>query len=434
MAYGLIDAASFTDRQVLVVGGGDTAVEAALALAEQPGNRVTLSYRKDAFFRIRGRNERRLAQAVEGGRLHVLYRSEVRAIRSEAVELAVDGHPLELPNDEVFVMIGGEPPFALLEHAGVSFDPELRVPADALVERGTGLPKALGAGLALCLLALAWALWHADYYALEPALRAQHAKHALLRPAKGAGLGFGLAATGLIGLNLAYLLRRSPRLASPLFQWGSLRAWMTSHVATGILAFLCATLHAAMNPRDTVGGRAWLALFVLLVTGAVGRYLYAWVPRAANGRELAIEEVKLRLARMSEEQGGHRRSFQEAARDEVLELIERRQWKSSLIGRLSALAGLRVDLRRALERIRHHGGQQGVEGELVEETVALARRAHDTALMAAHYEDLRAVLGGWRWLHRWVAVLMVILIALHVAYALTYGAFFSSGSLPGGAG
>jgi hypothetical protein len=198
---------------------------------------------------------------------------------------------------------------------------------------------------------------------------------------------------------------------------------MTSHVATGILAFLCATLHAAMDPRDTVGGRAWAALGVLLVTGAVGRYLYAWVPRAANGRELELEEVKLRLARMSDELDGRRRSFQEAARDEVLELIERRQWSSTLPGRLAALFGVRIDLRRSLRRIREHGRQQGVPADQVRETVTLARRAHDTALMAAHYEDLRAVLSGWRWLHRWVAVLMVLLIALHVIYAVTYGSF-----------
>ena len=86
---------------------------------------------------------------------------------------------------------------------------------------------------------------------------------------------------------------------------------MTSHVATGILAFLCATLHAAMNPRDTVGGHAFLALFVLLVTGAIGRYFYAWVPRAANGRELELEEVKLRLATHV---GGARRSSGAASR------------------------------------------------------------------------------------------------------------------------
>jgi hypothetical protein len=155
------------------------------------------------------------------------------------------------------------------------------------------------------------------------------------------------------------------------------------------------------------------------------------VPRAANGRELELEEVKLRLARMSEAadaRGGQSKSFQEAARDEVLELIERRQWKGSFLGRLTALVGLRFDLRRSLGRIEHHGRQQGIGDEQVAETISIARRAHHTALMAAHYEDLRAVLGSWRWLHRWVALLMVLLLALHVIYALTYGSYLEGGA------
>ena len=436
VAYSLLDASSYEGRRVLVVGGGDSAVEAALGLSEQPGNRVTLSYRKESFFRIRHRNEQRLQAAVEANRLEVLYRSEVRAIGHDAVDLDLTTHlgthTTRIPNDEVFVMAGGVAPFELLEQSGVSFDPELRAPAEQLTEQGTGLLKALAAGFALSLFALAWSLWHADYYALPAALRPEHAKHHLLRPGQGIGLWFGIGSTALIVINLVYLLRRAPGLRQRVFTWGSLQAWMTSHVATGILAFLFATMHASMNPRDTVGGRAWLAMFVLLVTGAIGRYLYAWVPRATNGRELALEEVKLKLARMSDALDGTRRSFQEAARDEVFELIERRQWKSSFLGRLVSLVGLRLDLRRSLKRIRHRGLQESVPPEQIDETLTLARRAHDTAMMAAHYEDLRSVLGSWRWLHRWVAVLMVLLIALHVVYALTYGGFLAESGLLGG--
>ena len=60
VAYSLMDAASYRGRRVLVVGGGDSAVEAAIGLAEQPGNEVTLSYRGEAFTRIKARNEARL--------------------------------------------------------------------------------------------------------------------------------------------------------------------------------------------------------------------------------------------------------------------------------------------------------------------------------------------------------------------------------------
>ena len=205
---------------------------------------------------------------------------------------------------------------------------------------------------------------------------------------------------------------------------------MTSHVATGVLALLFATLHAAMAPRDTVGGHALWLLAALLTTGAIGRYFYAYLPRAANGRELELEEVKLQLARVGEQLDDGYRAFAQRARDEVARLIDARQWRSNFAGRVFALLGGRRDLRAALARIAVDGRSSAVPEEQVRETCELARRAHDTALAAAHYEDLRAILAAWRWMHRWVAALLVVLVALHVAYALTYGSALHEGVSP----
>jgi len=59
--------------------------------------------------------------------------------------------------------------------------------------------------------------------------------------------------------------------------------------------------------------------------------------------------------------------------------------------------------------------------------LSLARRAHRTALMAAHFEDLRAILGTWRYLHRWIAAALVVLVGIHIVHALLYGALFLDG-------
>jgi dihydropyrimidine dehydrogenase (NAD+) subunit PreT len=426
VAYSLLDARSYEGRRILVVGGGDSAIECALGLAEQPGNEVTLSYRREAFFRVKARNEQRLEQCLAAGRLHVLFESEVLAIAPDSVELdARSGGGRErvrLPNDEVFVMVGGVAPFGVLERSGVSFDPSLREPVAPVVEQGTGLLPALAAAFALSLVGLLWALWHSDYYLLSIEARPAEAKHALLRPGRGWGLGFGIAAAVLVVANLAYLLRRSQRWR---FVRGSLQGWMTSHVATGILALLCATLHGAMAPRDTVGGHSLAALALLLVTGAIGRYFYAWVPRAANGRELQIEEVKLRLGALAEQWDTSQRAFVQRVQEEVARLVASRQWRSSFLGRVRGLLGEQRELRRLLSHLEEEGERQGLPREKLDETLHLARRAHDTALAAAHYEDVRAVLNSWRYLHRWVAALMVLLLAVHIAYALTYGSFGS---------
>jgi hypothetical protein len=113
---------------------------------------------------------------------------------------------------------------------------------------------------------------------------------------------------------------------------------MTSHVATGILAVLFAVLHGAMDPRDTVGGHALLALALLAVTGAVGRYFYAWVPRAANGRELELEEVRRELGRLSDEWDRGQRAFADRVRGAIEADIEARQWSGSFLGRVRRAA------------------------------------------------------------------------------------------------
>ncbi len=426
VAYGLLDAHSYQGRRILVVGGGDSAVETALALAEQTGNEVTLSYRRERFHRIRGRNEQRLRESLEAQRLQVIHSSRVLAIHPGHVELAVASGPGDviqrLPNDEVFVMAGGLAPFELLERSGVSFDPALHPQQRAPGEQGTGLAKALAIGLALSLATLVFALWNLDYYALPSSGRPTHPKHHWLRPGRGLGLGLGIGATALIGLNLLYLVRRSQRFKLEL---GSLRLWMTSHVATGVLALLLAMLHGAMSPRDTVGGHAFWALAALLVTGAVGRYFYAYVPRAANGRELQLSEVKARLSRLSA--GWDQGQFSERARSEVEALVGRRQWRASLPGRILALLGVQRDLKRVLRRLERAGRELEVAPDQIRETLVLARRAHRVALMTAHFEDLRALLNSWRYLHRWGAVLLVALVLVHVLSALTYGSLLGGG-------
>ena len=119
--YRLLDAESYRGQHILVVGGGDSAVEAAIGLARQPDNVVTLSYRRDKLVRIKKKNDERLAPLLSSGAIRSLFGSQVKEIRPDAVTLAIGGETVELPNDYVFVFAGGEPPYAFLRAAGVSF-------------------------------------------------------------------------------------------------------------------------------------------------------------------------------------------------------------------------------------------------------------------------------------------------------------------------
>jgi thioredoxin reductase len=117
--YHLLDAASYEGKRILVVGGGDSAVEAALGLAEQRGNEVTLSYRREAFSRLKKRNEDRITQATRRRRLTVAFSSHPVEIRRDAVVLEAAGKQRVLPADYVWVFAGGTPPRDFLERIGV---------------------------------------------------------------------------------------------------------------------------------------------------------------------------------------------------------------------------------------------------------------------------------------------------------------------------
>ena len=121
MMYRLIETDHYIDSKVLVVGGGDSAVEAAMGLARQRGNQVTLSYRQQAFSRIKERNARRLEQCVSDGKIEVLFNSTPVEFTSHGVVLDVQGERRGIANDFVWIFAGGEPPHAFLKKIGVGF-------------------------------------------------------------------------------------------------------------------------------------------------------------------------------------------------------------------------------------------------------------------------------------------------------------------------
>ena len=130
VVYDIAEMADFAGRRVLVVGGGDSAVESAVGLANQAGTTVTLSYRAEAFDRVKPRNVEKLNAARATNRLTVVLKSVVREIRQDVVVLDVAGESRILPVDDVVVRIGGNPPQALLDRAGVRMvQKELAAPA-----------------------------------------------------------------------------------------------------------------------------------------------------------------------------------------------------------------------------------------------------------------------------------------------------------------
>jgi thioredoxin reductase/ferredoxin len=119
VVYRLIDPEQYRGTHVLVVGGGDSALEAAASIAEQPNTSVTLSYRGEAFGRAKAKNRARVEAAARRGTLTVKLRSNVKAIGREEALIECGGRQMTLRNDTVVVCAGGILPTSFLKTVGI---------------------------------------------------------------------------------------------------------------------------------------------------------------------------------------------------------------------------------------------------------------------------------------------------------------------------
>ena len=122
VTYHLKDPEQYRGKKCLVVGGGDSAVEAALQLSGEPETSVTVSYRKDAFSRIKKKNLNRINDAIDLGKVEVIWNSNVQEIHPDKVDIDVDGEMITRANDFVFVFIGGIMPSGFLKKLGIKVE------------------------------------------------------------------------------------------------------------------------------------------------------------------------------------------------------------------------------------------------------------------------------------------------------------------------
>jgi thioredoxin reductase len=122
VVYRLIDPQQYRGQHVLVVGGGDSALEAAASIAEERNTQVTLSYRSESFSRAKLKNRQRVEAAQQTGQLKVMLRSGIKRIGARDVEIEVGGRRTILQNDAVIVCAGGILPTPFLKSMGVAIE------------------------------------------------------------------------------------------------------------------------------------------------------------------------------------------------------------------------------------------------------------------------------------------------------------------------
>jgi len=122
VVYSLTDPEQYRNQHVLVVGGGDAALEAATSIADERGTTVTLSYRSAGFSRAKQKNRQKVDDAQAAGRLRVLLSSNVKEITQDKVLLDQEGTAITLPNNAIIVCAGGVLPTPFLKKIGISVE------------------------------------------------------------------------------------------------------------------------------------------------------------------------------------------------------------------------------------------------------------------------------------------------------------------------
>ena len=119
VAYRLLEPEEIKNKNILVVGGGDSAIESALLLAD--ANKVTLSYRSDSFSRLKVRNAENIEEAIKNKKVTVLFSSKIVAIDTDTVSYTMKDSTdvLKMKNDLVYIFAGGELPTQFLKKIGI---------------------------------------------------------------------------------------------------------------------------------------------------------------------------------------------------------------------------------------------------------------------------------------------------------------------------
>ncbi len=306
-------------------------------------------------------------------------------------------------------------------HAAATPPPALHaVPQTPARRRSGGRGDAIAIVLA-CLAPLALTAWGWRYYAEPFGARLRDPLHALLKPSGPVGLGLGLAGLALFLFMWLYPFRKSARWLA----WtGPVGAWMRVHVVAGLAIPLIVAVHAGWRFEGLIG-LGYLSMFVVSLSGIVGRYLYVHIPRSRNGLEMTMEEV-----------AGERRALVTniaAATGLVPAEIERRLAADTVAYEgLDPLRTLwrmfRDDLARGrtlrrLERelLRPRPGHAPLSRGELREAMKLARRELALSQQVRMLEGTRRVFGYWHVAHRPFAITALVAVLVHVVVAVVVG-------------
>jgi thioredoxin reductase/NAD-dependent dihydropyrimidine dehydrogenase PreA subunit len=431
VTYLLLHPEQYAGKKVLVVGGGDSALEIAQMVSAEPGTEVSISYRAPAFGRAKQRNKDNIEKLIRDGRVNAIMSSNVLSIHPDKVVLDVNGAKTEIANDYVVINVGGVLPTEFLKSLGVSIQRHVgqtiekpkkktvsstsRVLTDENTEERQRIR--LGTALAVLGLVILAGLWFTgrNYYWLPPAARVYSPLHKALKPGGVWGHGIGVVATVVMLSNFLLPLRKHWRR---LKGRKPIRHWLTFHVFVGVMSPLVILFHAAFGSNNMVATLCYSSLVCVVGTGLVGRFLFGLVPIAGDHY---LEMTELR-SRMEQLRGSLNPLLEKVRKPQEIHWLLRTA--TSLpregMGFFRALASWPVDLirvRLSLVACRSLFPERKDYHEFSTMITRLLRLKRQTSV----FRTAKKVMNYWRGFHVVLAVFLVLVIVMHIATAWYLG-------------
>ena len=250
-------------------------------------------------------------------------------------------------------------------------------------------------GLVLVAVTVGLAYRGYGFYKLSLEDRVEHPDFRTLRPSGTVGNGYGWVAAVLVVMNLSYLIRR--RFGGSTL--GSMRVWLDIHVFTGLIAASLVSFHSAFQLRTPIATASTISLALVVLTGLIGRFLYALAP--ASGRE------RLRAS---------------------LDALEPGQ-RDALADAIAIHPGPQVPANASLVRsvlaipawMRASRGRRVAIAAVLPNRTRAVRELQKAAAVDARASGIAALLRSWRGLHRFFALVMLAAVFLHAGVAWYFG-------------
>jgi hypothetical protein len=400
-------------------------------VAAEEGTDVSISYRAPAFGRAKQRNKDSIEKLIKDGRVKAIMSSNVTAIHPDKVELDVNGAKTEIPNDYVVINVGGVLPMEFLKSLGVSIRRHVgqtiekpkkkpvsttsRVLTDENAEERQRIR--LGTVLTLLGLLILAALWYQgrNYYWLPAAERPYSPLHMALKPGGMWGSGIGFVATVVMLSNFLLPLRKHWRR---LKGRKPIRHWLTFHVFVGVMSPLVILFHAVFRSNNMVATLCYSSLLFVVGAGLVGRFLFMLVP-VAGDRYLELAELGSRMEQLRE------------SLNPLLERVRKPQDIHWLLRTATSAPPEGMGFFRALfsypvNAIRVRLSLFACRSLFPAPQDYHEFRAAITRLLrlrrqASVFQTARVVMSYWRPIHVVLAVLLLLVIALHMAVSWYFG-------------